>query len=65
RRVRGAQHPAAIGPAPAWRSPAIRFGDQVLDAGHKVDAAEMQRFLTSLAAGIQRSLTETDGRADR
>jgi signal transduction histidine kinase len=61
RRVRGAQHPGAGGPlASAGRSPSIRPAAGLGDRGPGVDPAEIQRFLTSLAAGVQRSLADTD-----
>jgi signal transduction histidine kinase len=61
RRVRGAQNPGAAGPlASAGRSPSIRPAAPLDDRGPGVDPAEIQRFLTSLAAGVQRSLADTD-----
>jgi signal transduction histidine kinase len=66
RRVRGAQHPGAAGPlASAGRSPSIRPAAGLDDRGPGVDPAEIQRFLTSLAAGVQRSLADTDTERDR
>lgn len=66
RRVRGAQHPGAAGPlASAGRSPSIRPAAPLDDRGPGVDPAEIQRFLTSLAAGVQRSLADTDTDRDR
>jgi hypothetical protein len=60
RRVRGAQHPGATGPlAGAARSPSIRPAGALDDRQPEVDPAEIQRFLTSLAAGVQRSLSDT------
>jgi len=58
RRVRGAQQPGAQGPfgpahqATTGESPAVE------GAASQADAAEMQRFLTTLAAGVQRSLSD-------
>jgi signal transduction histidine kinase len=61
RRVRGAQNPGSAGPlASAGRSPSIRPAAPLEDRGPGVDPAEIQRFLTSLAAGVQRSLADTD-----
>jgi hypothetical protein len=66
RRVRGAQHPGAAGPpGPAGRSPSIQPAAGLDDRGPGVDPAEIQRFLTSLAAGVQRSLADTDTERDR
>jgi signal transduction histidine kinase len=66
RRVRGAQHPGTAGPlGPAGRSPSIRPAAGLDDRGPGVDPAEIQRFLTSLAAGVQRSLADTDTQRDR
>jgi signal transduction histidine kinase len=66
RRVRGAQHPGTGGPlASAGRSPSIRPAAALDDRGPGVDPAEIQRFLSSLAAGVQRSLADTDGERDR
>jgi signal transduction histidine kinase len=66
RRVRGAQHPGAAGPlGPSGRSPSIRPAAGLDDRGPGVDPAEIQRFLTSLAAGVQRSLADTDTERDR
>jgi signal transduction histidine kinase len=66
RRVRGAQHPGASGPlASGGRSPAIRPAAALDDRGPGVDPAEIQRFLSSLAAGVQRSLADTDRQRDR
>ena len=66
RRVRGAQHPGAAGPlGPAGRSPSIQPAATLDDRGPGVDPAEIQRFLTSLAAGVQRSLADTDTERDR
>jgi hypothetical protein len=66
RRVRGAQHPGAAGPlGSAGRSPSIRPAAGLDDRGPGVDPAEIQRFLTSLAAGVQRSLADTDTERDR
>jgi signal transduction histidine kinase len=67
RRVRGAQHPGAAGPlGSAGRSPSIQPAAALDDRGPGVDPAEIQRFLTSLAAGVQRSLdTDTDTERDR
>jgi signal transduction histidine kinase len=66
RRVRGAQHPGAGGPlASAGRSPSIRPAAGIDDRGPGVDPAEIQRFLTSLASGVQRSLADTDTERDR
>ena len=66
RRVRGAQHPGTGGPlASAGRAPAIRPAAALDDRGPGVDPAEIQRFLSSLAAGVQRSLADTDSERDR
>jgi signal transduction histidine kinase len=66
RRVRGAQHPGAGGPlASTGRSPSIRPAAGLDDRGPGVDPAEIQRFLSSLAAGVQRSLADTDTERDR
>jgi signal transduction histidine kinase len=66
RRVRGAQHPGATGPlAGAARSPSIRPAGALDDRQPEVDPAEIQRFLTSLAAGVQRSLSDTGRERDR
>jgi hypothetical protein len=66
RRVRGAQHPGASGPlAPTGRSPSIRPAATLDDHQPGVDPAEIQRFLTSLAAGVQRSLGDTGSERDR
>jgi signal transduction histidine kinase len=66
RRVRGAQHPGATGPlAAAVRSPSIRPAAVLDDRQPGVDPAEIQRFLTSLAAGVQRSLADTGRERDR
>jgi hypothetical protein len=66
RRVRGAQHPGGAGPlASAGRSPSIRPAAGPDDRGPGVDPAEIQRFLTSLAAGVQRSLADTDTERDQ
>jgi signal transduction histidine kinase len=66
RRVRGAQHPGATGPlAAAVRSPSIRPAAALDDRQPGVDPAEIQRFLTSLAAGVQRSLADTGRERDR
>ncbi len=66
RRVRGAQHPGTSGPlASAGRSPSIRPAATLDDRGPGVDPAEIQRFLTSLAAGVQRSLADADSERDR
>jgi hypothetical protein len=66
RRVRGAQHPGARGPlAAAGRSPSIRPAAGLGDRQPGVDPAEIQRFLTSLAAGVQRSLADTGSERDR
>jgi signal transduction histidine kinase len=66
RRVRGAQHPGGPGPlAPTGRSPSIRPAAGPDDRGPGVDPAEIQRFLTSLAAGVQRSLADTDTERDQ
>jgi hypothetical protein len=66
RRVRGAQHPGATGPlAAAARSPSIRPAAALDDRQPDVDPAEIQRFLTSLAAGVQRSLADTGRERDR
>jgi hypothetical protein len=65
RRVRGAQHPGAAGPlGSAGRSPSIRPAAGLDDRGPGVDPAEIQRFLTSLASGVQRSLADTDTERD-
>jgi signal transduction histidine kinase len=66
RRVRGAQHPGTSGPlGSAGRSPSIGPVAPLDDRQPGVDPAEIQRFLTSLAAGVQRSLTGADGEQDR
>ena len=66
RRVRGAQHPGTGGPlASAGRAPSIRPAAALEDRGPGVDPAEIQRFLSSLAAGVQRSLADTDSERDR
>ena len=66
RRVRGAQHPGTSGPlGPAGRSPSIRPAAPLHDRQPGVDPAEIQRFLSSLAAGVQRSLSGADGEQDR
>jgi signal transduction histidine kinase len=66
RRVRGAQHPGASGPlAPVSRSPSIRPAAALDDRQPGVDPAEIQRFLSSLASGVQRSLADTDRGRDR
>ncbi len=66
RRVRGAQHPGARGPlAAAARSPSIRPAAALDDRQPDVDPAEIQRFLTSLAAGVQRSLADAGRERDR
>jgi signal transduction histidine kinase len=65
RRVRGAQHPAATGPLASARSPSIRPAAALNDRQPAVDAVEMQRFLTSLAAGVQRSLADTGRQRDQ
>jgi signal transduction histidine kinase len=66
RRVRGAQHPGATGPLTSpGRSPSIRPDAGLDDRGPGVDPAEIQRFLTSLAAGVQRSLADTDTQRDQ
>ncbi|HEY6696678.1 MAG TPA: nitrate- and nitrite sensing domain-containing protein [Acidimicrobiales bacterium] len=66
RRVRGAQHPGASGPlSPVSRSPSIRPAAAVDDRQPGVDPAEIQRFLSSLASGVQRSLADTDRGRDR
>ncbi|MGH9230751.1 MAG: hypothetical protein ACRD07_18820, partial [Acidimicrobiales bacterium] len=66
RRVRGAQHPGATGPlAAAGRSPSIRPAVGLDDSRPGVDPAEIQRFLSSLAAGVQRSLADTGSERDR
>ena len=66
RRVRGAQHPGTGGPlASAGRAPSIRPAAALDDRGPGVDPAEIQRFLSSLAAGVQRSLADTDSERDR
>jgi signal transduction histidine kinase len=63
RRVRGAQRPG-VGPAAPGRSPSIR-SPAMDDRQPRVDAAEMQRFLTSLAEGVQRSLSDTGRQRDQ
>ena len=66
RRVRGAQHPGTSGPlGSAGRSPSIRPAAPLDERQPGVDPAEIQRFLTSLAAGVQRSLAGADGEQDR
>jgi hypothetical protein len=66
RRVRGAQHPGTSGPlASAARSPSIRPAAALEDRQPGVDPAEIQRFLSSLAAGVQRSLTDSGDERDR
>jgi signal transduction histidine kinase len=66
RRVRGAQHPGTSGPlGSAGRSPSIRPATALDDRQPGVDPAEIQRFLTSLAAGVQRSLSDADREQDR
>jgi signal transduction histidine kinase len=66
RRVRGAQHPGASGPlVSTGRSPSIRPAATLDDHQPGVDPAEIQRFLTSLAAGVQRSLGDTGSERDR
>jgi signal transduction histidine kinase len=66
RRVRGAQHPGTSGPlGPAGRSPSIRPAAPLDDRQPGVDPAEIQRFLTSLASGVQRSLADTDREQER
>ncbi len=66
RRVRGAQHPGGPGPlASTGRSPSIQPAAGPDDRGPGVDPAEIQRFLTSLAAGVQRSLADTDTERDQ
>jgi hypothetical protein len=66
RRVRGAQHPGTSGPlGSAGRSPSIRPAAALDDRRPGVDPAEIQRFLTSLAAGVQRSLSDADSEQDR
>ncbi|MGH9112467.1 MAG: hypothetical protein ACRDZN_09275, partial [Acidimicrobiales bacterium] len=59
RRVRGAQQPGVHGtfmPAPRLATDDTPVVD---GAPPPVDAAAIQRFLTSLAAGVQRSLADT------
>jgi signal transduction histidine kinase len=66
RRVRGAQHPGATGPlGSAGRTPAIQPAAPLDDRGPGVDPAEIQRFLTSLASGVHRSLADTDTERDQ
>ena len=66
RRVRGAQQPGVSGPlAAAGRSPSIRPAAALDDRQPGVDPAEIQRFLSSLAAGVQRSLADTGRERDR
>jgi signal transduction histidine kinase len=66
RRVRGAQHPGAAGPLGSpGRSPTVRPAAGFEDRGPGVDPAEIQRFLTSLAGGVQRSLADTDTERDQ
>jgi signal transduction histidine kinase len=64
RRVRGAQHPGAGPGALAERSPSVR-SPVADDRQPRVDAVEMQRFLTSLADGVQRSLADTGKQRDQ
>ncbi len=59
RRVRGAQQPGAQGTFAAAQGSATGETPAVDGAPPHVDAAEIQRFLTSLAAGVQRSLSDT------
>jgi len=66
RRVRGAQHPAGGGPAAlGGRSPSIRPAAALDDRQPGVDPGEIQRFLSSLAAGVQRSLADTGRQRDQ
>ncbi|HKA83098.1 MAG TPA: hypothetical protein VKD21_04510, partial [Acidimicrobiales bacterium] len=66
RRVRGAQHPGTGGPlGSAGRSPSIQPAIAHDERQPGVDPAEIQRFLTSLAAGVQRSLSGADGEQDQ
>jgi hypothetical protein len=66
RRVRGAQQPGTTGPlASAGRSPSIRPAAALDKQQPDVDPAEIQRFLSSLAAGVKRSLADTGRERDR
>ena len=66
RRVRGAQRPGGTGPMPlGGRSPAIRPATALDDQQPGVDPGEIQRFLSSLAAGVQRSLADTGRQRDQ
>jgi hypothetical protein len=58
RRVRGAQQPGAQGSFGPAHQAATGESPAVEGAASQADAAEIQRFLTTLAAGVQRSLSD-------
>jgi hypothetical protein len=59
RRVRGAPHPAAGPLVLPGHDPPPADAPSGCDARPAVDPAEIERFLTSLAAGVQRSLADS------